>query len=70
MALYPAPEYRERDIPIELAVTVEPGLITHPPTTASRVRLIHLPAVAEMACLVHSGPFANLVQALGLIILA
>jgi hypothetical protein len=43
MALYPAPEYRVRDIPIDLAVTVEPGLITYPPPkTASRVRLVDL----------------------------
>jgi AraC family transcriptional regulator len=63
MALYQAAEYRERDIPIELAVAV-PDLPVGPALTGpTRVTRRTLPGVDEMACLMHSGPVSTLGQA-------
>ncbi len=63
MALYPAAAYAERHIPVRLAVAVDPALLHGAKPVTPRVRLHVLPPVAEMACLVHTGPTATLNQA-------
>jgi len=63
LALYPAAEYTERDVPIELAVSIDPTAMRRTVEISSRVRLNTLPAVAEMACLVHAGADGLLGQA-------
>lgn len=64
MALYSEPEYRERNIPLELAVAVPLDALGHAyAPLRSRVALRTLQAVNEMACLVHTGPLELLPQA-------
>ena len=63
LALYPALEYTEHAIPIELAVAVDPAARLRSSPGSSRVRLEALPAVPEMAYLVHAGPALALSQA-------
>ena len=63
MALNPAPEYLERDIPLEVAVAVEPAGLRLAQAGGLRLRGQVLPAVEEMACLVHPGPLETLGQA-------
>jgi predicted transcriptional regulator YdeE/DNA-binding transcriptional MerR regulator len=55
MTLYLAAEYRERDIPLEVAVVVPARAVGHNGDALSRARTRWL-AAAEMACLVHTGP--------------
>ena len=60
MAVYPAAEYRERDIPFEVAVEVAPGVVRRGP--ADPAGRIHYRTLfpAELACLVHAGPAETL----------
>jgi AraC family transcriptional regulator len=63
MALYPESEYRERDIPVELGVVVQPEALRRPDLlVGGKISLRRLPPVAEMASLVHSGPLETLNQ--------
>ncbi len=61
LALYSEPEYRERNIPVELGVVVPPEALGNTPRQGFELRL--LPAVDQMACLVHAGPPEDLAQA-------
>ena len=55
LTLYLSAEYRERDVPLEVAVVVPPSAVGHNGDALSRARTRWL-AAAEMACLVHAGP--------------
>lgn len=64
MALYSNTEYRERDIPVELGVVVDSGVLTRLGlATGGKISLRRLPPVAEMAALVHGGAVETLHQA-------
>jgi predicted transcriptional regulator YdeE/DNA-binding transcriptional MerR regulator len=64
MLIQPAQEYRERDIPIELAVGLEAGMPGNLVQEADgRVRRRTLPPVAELATLVHTGSLETMGQA-------
>ena len=52
LAIYHDPEYRERDVDIEAAVEVAGSV-----PEGERVKGRELPAVEEMACLVHQGGY-------------
>ncbi|HMN61081.1 MAG TPA: MerR family transcriptional regulator [Anaerolinea sp.] len=62
LALYPEPEYRERNIPVELGVVV-PGEALRKSAGGQGFELRLLPPVEQMACLVHTGPPESLAQA-------
>jgi predicted transcriptional regulator YdeE len=64
LALYHVPEYRERNIPLELGVVVAPEALQNALAASSAgFGLRKLPAVEQMACLVHTGPIEGLQQA-------
>lgn len=54
LVLYPDPEYRERNLSVELALPVEPGALKKPAADAVTVR--ELPGAADMACMALTGP--------------
>jgi DNA-binding transcriptional MerR regulator len=60
MALHPSPEYRERDVPVEIAVQVAPGVVRQAVDAGGRVKLRTLMPATELACLVHTGPLETL----------
>jgi predicted transcriptional regulator YdeE/DNA-binding transcriptional MerR regulator len=63
MALYQESEYREHDIPVELGLVVGTEVLKRPELLAGgKISLRRLPAVAEMASLVHGGPVETLAQ--------
>jgi len=62
LALYPEPEYRERNILVELGVVV-PGEALRKAAGGQGFELRLLPSVEQMACLVHAGPPESLAQA-------
>lgn len=64
LVLYPEPEYRERNIPVELGVVLPPDALRKAlPANREGFDLRLLPAVEQMACLVHAGPLETLAQA-------
>jgi predicted transcriptional regulator YdeE/DNA-binding transcriptional MerR regulator len=74
ITLQPAPEYRERDVPLEVAVPVEPAVVHRAKgdsakgdsakgDSGGRVKLRTLMPASELACLVHTGPEETLGQA-------
>lgn len=64
LALHDLSEYRERSIPLELGVVVSPETLRRAmPGSREGLNLRMLPAVEQMACLVHTGPPDGLPQA-------
>lgn len=57
MAIYHDPDFREREWDIEVALP-----LAEPVPGSGRVRVYELPG-AEMACVVHTGPFATIMDA-------
>ncbi len=55
LSLYHDPGYRDREVDTTVAAPVGRAL-----PDADRVRVIELPAVATMACVVHRGPYEDL----------
>ena len=58
MALYHDPDFRERDWDIEVVMPLEGEI-----ASSSRVNVYDLPGVEKMACVVHTGPFATIGEA-------
>ncbi len=58
LAIYYDQEYREKDVDVEVAVPIAGTL----PVT-DRICMHQLPAVEQMACLIHKGAYENLGQA-------
>lgn len=52
IAVYYDPEYKERDVDVEVAVPV-----ASPVPPAGRIKMTELPAVEQMACLLHKGSY-------------
>lgn len=63
IALYKDEEYIERDIHVEAVFPIPPNA---PPGNAE-VKIYTLPAVAQMACVVHEGPYDGLKAAYGVL---
>jgi len=64
MAIYESSEYHERDIPVELGVVIDAGVLARPGlAVGGKINLRRLPPVSEMASLVHSGTVEALPQA-------
>ncbi len=64
LVLYPETEYREHNIPVELGVILPPDALSKGvPANRAGFELRLLPAVEQMACLVHAGPQETLAQA-------
>jgi DNA-binding transcriptional MerR regulator/predicted transcriptional regulator YdeE len=59
LALYLDEEYQERDIHVEAAFPVPPN----PPQGTDEIKIHTLPAVEQMACVVHQGPYEGLKHA-------
>jgi DNA-binding transcriptional MerR regulator len=58
MAIYHDPDFKERDWDIEVAIPLE-----EPVPASGRVRVYELPGAEMMACVVHTGPFATILNA-------
>jgi effector-binding domain-containing protein len=58
MAVYYDPEYREKDVDVELAVPII-GTIQE----TKRILVHELPEAEQAACLIHKGPYENFNQA-------
>jgi effector-binding domain-containing protein len=52
LAIYYDPEYRERDIDVEVAVPIAGTLPAN-----GGIKMVELPAVEQMACLIHKGTY-------------
>ena len=57
-AIYHGEEYRERDVDAEAAVPIAKSM-----PSAERVKVRELPAVEEMACIVHQGSYDTVCEA-------
>jgi effector-binding domain-containing protein len=55
IAVYHDMEYMEKDVDIEVAVPIANSI----PTT-DRIKVAELPAVEQMACLIHRGPYETI----------
>jgi len=62
LALYYDPEYKEHDVDVEVAIPVASNV---PP--AGRIKMTELPAVEEMACLLHQGNYETFNTSYGLL---
>lgn len=63
MVLYSMQEYREDNIGLEMAVGIDKAVQhTHPLPPASRLQVRELPAIEEMACVVHRGSIYDVPQ--------
>ncbi|HEV8190497.1 MAG TPA: GyrI-like domain-containing protein, partial [Ktedonobacterales bacterium] len=60
LAIYHDPEYRDREVDVEVAVPVGAPL-----SGTERIVVRELPGVAMMACVVHAGSYATIDQASG-----
>lgn len=58
MALYHDPEFQEQDWDIEVVMPLESEI-----APSQRVKVYDLPGVEKMACIVHTGPFATILEA-------
>ncbi|HJQ14377.1 MAG TPA: MerR family transcriptional regulator [Anaerolineales bacterium] len=58
MAIYHDPEFKERDWDIEVVMPLSEEI---PPS--GRVQIYELPGAEKMACVVHTGPFATIMEA-------
>ena len=54
--------YKERDVDLEVCEVIDAALSPAALAETSRVRVYDLPAVEQMACTVHHGPFPQLSQ--------
>lgn len=55
IAIYHDMEYRERDVDVEVAVPIAGSL-----AATERIKVYELPAVEQMACLIHQGPYETI----------
>ena len=55
IVIYHDMEYRERDVDAEVAVPIAGSL-----AATDRIKVRELPAVEQMACLIHQGPYEKL----------
>ncbi|GHO51481.1 MerR family transcriptional regulator [Ktedonospora formicarum] len=63
MVLYNMGEYREDNIGLEMAVSIDKGpQRTHSLPRGSRLQIRELPAIEEMACIVHRGSIYDVPQ--------
>ena len=58
MAIYHDPDFKERDWDIEVVMP-----LGEPVPASGRVSVYELPEVEKMACVVHTGPFATILEA-------
>jgi DNA-binding transcriptional MerR regulator len=58
MAIYHDPEFKERDWDIEVVMPLNEDL-----APSGRVQVYDLPGAEKMACVVHTGPFAMIMEA-------
>jgi predicted transcriptional regulator YdeE/DNA-binding transcriptional MerR regulator len=63
LVLYPESEYRERNIPVDLGAVLAPENYHAPAAARLGLALRLLPAVEQMACVVHAGKPEDLSQA-------
>ena len=58
MAIYHDPEFKEQDWDIEVVMPVTESI-----PSEERVKVYELPGAEKMACVVHTGPFATILEA-------
>lgn len=58
MAIYHDPEFKERDWDIEVVMPLSEEIPAN-----ERVQVYELPGAEKMACVVHTGPFATIMEA-------
>lgn len=58
MAIYHDPEFKERDWDIEVVMPIGENI-----PAGARVQVYDLPGAEKMACVIHTGPFATIMEA-------